>query len=396
MPDVPVLFDRCRALAMLSAIGRTHDEGYKFLPSGCSCTAGAVLRLPNIGERSLDIHFHGDAGVLVIAWDIDADFTPRLDDYEEVWRDIISQVPDGLRHCLWHGPDEDHEQFGCASEDLPELTAVMWRLPGDTAWRTARFDSHEISDDDCALFVLSDVTNPSPCTVMWGEGLGVEREPSHRLSEAVRHVMALRPLTEEVVRTLNPDRGLADVADALTTIGYPKDASGCVLPLDRGVGERAPLVTGREHGASGHFFLEADGDGYHSIFVQHSGKALEADGTTAGAGVVQAEPHDGDSQKFLVQEYRDGEYHDVGRMCDDDSRTAQYRILAKNSGLALQAGQRTGGPVTLATPNGQPGQILTSSTYFGYGWYHRFSAQSNDAPIMIELPGHPYTGTIAT
>ncbi|MFC8094542.1 RICIN domain-containing protein [Streptomyces sp. NPDC057301] len=398
MPDVPVLFDRCRALAMVDTIGRTmEDAGYRFVPSGCSYTAGAVLRLPNVGDRSLDVHFHGDGGVLIMAWDVDADFTPLFDDCEEVWRDIVAQVPDSLRHCLWHGPDEDHAFEGCTSEGLPVLSAVMWRLPGDAAWRTARFDPPEDVEGDCALFVLGDLTNPSPSTVMWSEGLGVDREPSRRLSQAVRHVMALRPLTEEVVRTLNPDRGLADVAPAITAIGYPQDdASRFALPLDRDMGERAPLVTGAERGTSSHFFFEAYGDGYHRIFVHHSGKALEADGTTEGAAVVQAEPHDGDSQKFLVQELRGGEYHAIDRMGEDHSPTARYRILAKNSGLVLQAGEHTGDPVTLATPSGHAGQIFNPATYFGYGWYYHLSAESNDAPIMIQLPDRPYSGTIVT
>ncbi|MDT0386089.1 hypothetical protein [Streptomyces dubilierae] len=226
MPDIPALFDRCRALATVDLICRTHeDAGYRFVPSGCSYTVGDVLRLPNAGDRSLDVHFHGEAGVLVMAWDVDAGFVTVQEDVEELWTDIVAQVPDSLRHCLWHGPDEDHQSFDdCASRDLPQLSAVMWRLPDDTAWRTARFDPPE-GFDDCADYVLQDLTEPAPFTVEHGEAFDDDRSPSDPSSQAIRHIMAMRPLTEDVVRTLNPDRGLADLAPLLCAIGYPQDAT---------------------------------------------------------------------------------------------------------------------------------------------------------------------------
>jgi hypothetical protein len=37
----------------------------------------------------------------------------------------------------------------------------------------------------------------------------------------VAHVVAMRPLTDDVVRALNPDANLTNVDDAITGIGYP-------------------------------------------------------------------------------------------------------------------------------------------------------------------------------
>ncbi|MFE4536388.1 hypothetical protein ACFRKB_15095 [Streptomyces scopuliridis] len=42
--------------------------------------------------------------------------------------------------------------------------------------------------------------------------------------DAIRHILALRPLTEQVVRTLNPYRGLADVTDDIAAVDYPQHA----------------------------------------------------------------------------------------------------------------------------------------------------------------------------
>jgi hypothetical protein len=43
--------------------------------------------------------------------------------------------------------------------------------------------------------------------------------------DAVREVFALRPLTDELVRRLNPAVTAADLSDAVVRIGYPSAAS---------------------------------------------------------------------------------------------------------------------------------------------------------------------------
>ncbi|MCZ0999713.1 hypothetical protein O1M63_18865 [Streptomyces mirabilis] len=39
--------------------------------------------------------------------------------------------------------------------------------------------------------------------------------------EAIRHIYALQPLTQSVVTAMNPDVGVADLAEDLRQIGYP-------------------------------------------------------------------------------------------------------------------------------------------------------------------------------
>ncbi|MFF5405784.1 hypothetical protein ACFY8K_22500 [Streptomyces misionensis] len=44
--------------------------------------------------------------------------------------------------------------------------------------------------------------------------------------EAVRHVLSSRPLTEAVVRALNPEASLADLAQDIAEIGHPVACDG--------------------------------------------------------------------------------------------------------------------------------------------------------------------------
>ncbi|MFZ4276679.1 RICIN domain-containing protein [Streptomyces arboris] len=191
-------------------------------------------------------------------------------------------------------------------------------------------------------------------------------------------------MTEDVVRTLNPDRSLADVTDAAAAIGYsPAHLHTAPLP-GGGVGVEAPLVTAPERHlyTTQHFLLEPDGEGFHRIMVHHSGQALEAAGTRPGVGLVQREPHDGASQKFRIEEYHDGAFHARDRISgfdddlDDDLEDHEgdcdlpergYRILAKESGLAVQAGASVGDPVQLAEPRTTDPQEFVPGSLYGYG-----------------------------
>ncbi|MFF7738388.1 RICIN domain-containing protein [Streptomyces sp. NPDC007984] len=402
LPDVPMLQERARALAVISAISAeappgASDCGYTYRPSRCPSADGWLLHVPNEGERTVSVHFHGDVGTVVFLWDTDADFHPgRLSpELPEVWEEIIAQVPESLRHCLWHGDNEPEDHSYC--DEMPLVTAVMWRLPGDVEWRTAEFspadeEGHLVTD--CADEVLADLIAPGPGTIMLAEGLGVEQASSARTA-AIQHILAGQPLTEEVVRSLNPERSLADVADAVAAIGWHSTGPDTAPPASRTAGEGAALVVADfpEPWTLGHFLLEPDGEGYHRILVHHSSMALEAGGTAAGAAVVQSGWHEGDSQKWLLQKFQNGEFRDCAQVSgfapdetDPGSEDgAEYRIIAKQSGLALQAGTSPGEqPVVLARPHDGDEQIFRRSSLYGYGYWAFLTVRGTERYAMIK------------
>ncbi|WP_411120301.1 RICIN domain-containing protein [Streptomyces sp. 058-1L] len=403
MPDVPTLQERAKALAVISTITATEwCWGYSYSASRCPGGGGWVVQVPNVGERSLDIHFHGDAGTLVFSWDIDADM-------QDIAEEILEQVPETLRHCLWHGNAEFDDHSMC--DGLPSVSALMWRFPKDAAWNTAEFtpDEESVNEGDCAEFVLVDLIAPVPGTVMMTDGLGVERASS-AITAAIGHILAGRPLSEDVVRSLDPERSLADVADAVAAIGYPAaQEPETILASDRRAGQGFALVVAdiaepwhtsyfflapdregfhAQPWSARHFLLEPDREGFHRILVHHSSTALEAAGTTVGSAVTQNELHDGDSQKWLLQKFQDGAFRDCAQVpgfAPDDveapSDWAEYRIVAKQSGLALQAAPGPGAqPVVLAHPHDGDDQIFGRS---GYGYWDFLTARGSSRQLMI-------------
>ncbi|MFF3020694.1 hypothetical protein [Streptomyces sp. NPDC057939] len=389
MPDVPQLLERAESLATIGLIVGGHAP-YSLDAVVCSSGAGIALRIPNEGERWLQAHFHQEQGAIIFLWDVDADSAPYESSQSDTWRRIVAEVPNALRPCL-HQPESGNPGDG----ELPFITAVMWRLPQDTAWRTADVirDDAGVRDayesDDRALFVLTDLIAPAPATLMMGDMLGVERS-SFALAAAVRHIMARQePLTEAVVRALNPELSLSDVAVAaaalasLTASARPAPDPGPGVPEPRTAANGAAMLTALDVPLQydlAHFLLEPDGEGYHRILVHHSGKALQTAGVEPGAGIAQYEPAEHDAQRFRLQEWTDGAFHDVSRVpgfdLDDDAeddetvvRTgAVYRFLAKESGLALRWGTEPGDPIVLAPPRDEDeSQRFVRSDLYGYG-----------------------------
>ncbi|MFB6984163.1 hypothetical protein [Streptomyces scopuliridis] len=234
MPDVPALLDRCRGLGMIERILQPpwpDEHAYAFERAECAHDGWSLTMRRQ--ERYFTVHFH-ETGVLVYGWDTDAEFTWYDDMWDwglGIWPEIMTQIPEELSPCLG-AADEDGDWL---------LSVVMWRLPEDSAWRTGEYeipaDQQEAATQydnwDCSSTLLADLIDPSPSHIEWSGGLGVGGkylksseiewvETGLSKEDAIRHILALRPLTEQVVRTLNPYRGLADVTDDIAAVDYPQ------------------------------------------------------------------------------------------------------------------------------------------------------------------------------
>ncbi|MGW6235293.1 hypothetical protein [Streptomyces sp. NPDC055094] len=253
MPDVPALLDRCRGLGMTERILQPswpRERAYVFERAQCG-HGGWTLTMYREGQK-FSVHFH-EAGVLVYGWDRDSPFTWNDDVHDwgsgTVWPKIMAQIPEELGPCLRAGigqvlyDDEEHKWH--------MLSLVTWRLAADSAWRSGEYEipSDEYEAEslhgswESSADLLVDLLDPSPSNIEWSGVIGPDSidpddpaigsvETGMSMEEAIRHILALRPLTEQVVRTLNPDRGLADVADDITAVGYPQpDAEGRLRPL---------------------------------------------------------------------------------------------------------------------------------------------------------------------
>ncbi|MFJ4964287.1 RICIN domain-containing protein [Streptomyces sp. NPDC088729] len=382
------LLDRARALAMVDAACETRYEMEEWGGWGGYTLTGPEEGHPcrvltsDDGFRGLDVHFHPE-GMFVMGWDRDEG---ALVPPSHLWRLVVEQVPEALRSCIrgnpardwvnWTEPESDADDDD--QDDWVPYTFALWRSAGEPSWHVldtpADFEFPERNEKREPVelerlppwSLLADLVSPSPDQLTHGSETVRDKEcdevPWRKTGmtrpEAVRHVIALRPLTEQVVRTLNPFIGLDDLRMDIAAIGYPQDGSGARQSFE---GSGSPVIVGRDDTVefSG-FALEATPDGLHRIFVRHTGMAWEVTGEGADARIVQAEAHEGNSQRFTIQLVTDdGGYEPA----DTWVRYSHYRILTADARLALEA-PLAGGPLFLAGPDDGPGQRFEAESAY--------------------------------
>ncbi|MER5306813.1 hypothetical protein ABT034_03290 [Streptomyces sp. NPDC002773] len=211
LPGIEELRDHCRGLAMVEAIvcPEWGDRYYSFAKE---------VALMRDGQGDEYTIVFSPAGALVHGFAHEAPMSPwaRMD-VPEVWPGVLDGVPEVFRPYV---PEEEQGES-------PAVTACLWRETTDPVWRTGTIDfpaegDGEPDGSDTLFELLLDRSAEA-----YAEWATDYYETSLDL-EAVRHVLALRPLTPEIVAALNPDVELADLAETIAETGYP--VMGVKLP----------------------------------------------------------------------------------------------------------------------------------------------------------------------
>ncbi|MFE5090418.1 hypothetical protein ACFRCI_08445 [Streptomyces sp. NPDC056638] len=157
------------------------------------------------------------AGVLIRGFDHESEMSPYATDGEQVWPGVIDEVPATLRQLL------DEPAFHDEGIDAPRVTACLWRKAGDTAWRAGSAIAFPpgSEDPDGSGFLFHLLTDRSP------EAVQAHFEDYYERPiplDAVRHVLAGRPLTPAIAAALNP-AALSDNALLRRIAAHPEAAS---------------------------------------------------------------------------------------------------------------------------------------------------------------------------
>jgi hypothetical protein len=208
LPDPDTLRDHCRALAMLDAI-LSPDWSSRYYSFDARWSATEELGSMRNGSGDEYSIVFTPAGVYVRGFDHESPMSPYAED--EVWPGVVDFVPEEFRSCV--------EEPAFSDDGVPRVTACLWRRTTDEGWQTGEIEFPEgHGDPDGAdwLFRLLADRSPEAYASFAGDYYEVLVD-----MDAVRHVYALRPLTDEVVRALNTERTLADLAEDIAEIGYP-------------------------------------------------------------------------------------------------------------------------------------------------------------------------------
>ncbi|MFE6668844.1 hypothetical protein ACFVFH_35430 [Streptomyces sp. NPDC057697] len=206
LPDIPTLRDRCRSIAMLETVLNPDGErSYSFDRSWSETEEIASMR--NGSGDEFDVVF-SPAGAYVRGFDHESEMSPYAEDGP--WPGVVDSVPEVFRGCV--------EEPAFTDDGMPMVTACLWREAGSGRWQTGEIDFPEGSaDPDGSGWLFRLLVDPSP------EAFQKFAEDYYEIPvdiHAVRHIYALRPLTQDVVTALNDKASLAGIADAAATIGY--------------------------------------------------------------------------------------------------------------------------------------------------------------------------------
>lgn len=123
-------------------------------------------------------------------------------------------------------PDQHYQGLpaifeSCVSEpafSTDDVTFCIWRLKDDSQWSRNSIALPKGGDPDGSEALLTPFDgNPKTYQEWAGDYYECDVSP-----DAVRAIYERKPLTKDLVTTLNPDQSLKDLKDDIREIGYPR------------------------------------------------------------------------------------------------------------------------------------------------------------------------------
>ncbi|WP_326555187.1 hypothetical protein [Micromonospora sp. NBC_01813] len=213
LPGIDLLGQRCKALAVLE---RIIDGGEPYYAYTSAWGEDEAALMSNGSGDEWAAVFTAD-GVFVRVFHHESAMSPYRDPDHELWPGLLDGLPVALL------PQLEEPAFGDETGQFV-ATAVLWRLIGDDRWHAgdgidfpppAGLDDGSGPDGSGMLgILLDDIVDRYIDFATDYYQVEVDRT-------AVEQVVAHRPLTDDIVRALNPRLAVADLREDIATIGYP-------------------------------------------------------------------------------------------------------------------------------------------------------------------------------
>ncbi|MEH0630855.1 hypothetical protein [Streptomyces stelliscabiei] len=223
-PSLADLHRLCRSPAMLDAILSPDRDGrYHSFDAGWAEGDETASMHDGSGDE-YSIVFSAD-GAYVRGFAHESPMSPYGQDHEP-WPGVLDDVPEVFRAYV-------EEPAFTDEDDVPVVTACLWRRAADDRWQHGTIDfpvGTADPDGSAGPFALLVDRTPEAYRRFAEDHYEVPAD-----LEAVRQVYALRPLSPTLVSALNPARTLADLAEDIAEIAYPQpgaDAHPLASPIE--------------------------------------------------------------------------------------------------------------------------------------------------------------------
>ncbi|MEU8813393.1 hypothetical protein [Actinoplanes sp. NPDC048796] len=213
LPDIAVLRDRCRVLATLEAIIEPDWE-YRYYSFDSRWSPGEQMAAMSNGAGDEWSIVFSPAGAFVRGFDHESPMSPAGND-DELWPGLVDTVPEVFSACV--------AEPAFSFDGVLKATVCLWRQHADERWHTGELVFPAGDDPDGAGWLFQGLVEGSP------EAYQKFAEDYHERPvdlAAVAEIFAMRPLTDDLVRRLNADLRLADLAEDLAEIGCSSWSAG--------------------------------------------------------------------------------------------------------------------------------------------------------------------------
>lgn len=208
LPGVAPLRAAFQSMALLDAIIMPEWE-HRYYSFEANVSPDGSISIGSMRNGSGDdLHaIFGRAGCLIRGFAHEYEMSPYAENPPKVFPGVLDEVPPEFSDCL----------AAMHSDWWRDITFCVWRRHSESGWRHGKIDFPDLPDPDGSEFLLSVYDGRPETYQAWAEEY---YEPSKFSLAAVRWIFEQRPLTAEVVKELNPDRSLAELAVVVQQIGY--------------------------------------------------------------------------------------------------------------------------------------------------------------------------------
>jgi hypothetical protein len=204
LPDVDRLRSLLQSMAMLDAIFSPEWE-FRYYSFNAHWGDGEQMGSMRNGCGDDFFALFNVAGCFLKGFAHEAPMSPYARRPKEVWPGVLDSVPVEFAECL--------KEPAFRMEDT---TFCIWRRYSDESWQLGAVEFPADRDPDGSEFLLSPLDGRPESYQTWAESY-YERPVS---LETVQQVYAHEPLTEGLVRRLDPEASLQELAPDIREIGY--------------------------------------------------------------------------------------------------------------------------------------------------------------------------------
>jgi hypothetical protein len=205
LPEIDVLKELCRSLAMLDAILSPEWE-YRYYSFNSKWAAGQMMASMRNGSGD-DYHvLFNEQGAIIKGFAHQAPMSPYARKPKQIWPGMLDEVP-----------DEFAEFLAEPAFSMDDTTFCLWRRYCDASWQTGKVEYPADDDPDGAEDLLGILTGGAIDYQQFAESYYECYLPL----SSIEHIYQQRALTNEIVTLLNPEIDLAVLRDDIEEINYP-------------------------------------------------------------------------------------------------------------------------------------------------------------------------------